>query len=91
MPRIEDEKKAELHNLVLLKSLQALYSVQKDIWSRVHAVHSAPGDRLAHRFQPEDSVWIQKFTSKGLEPKWKRPFNVYLMTPTAVKVDGTPS
>ena len=91
VPRIEEEKKTELCNLVLLKSLQALQSVLKEIWSQVHAAHSALGSGLLHQFQPGDSVWIRKFTSKGLEPKWKRPFTVYLTTPTAVKVDGISS
>ena len=68
VPRIEDEKKAELRNLVLLKSLQALQSVQKEIWSQVHATHSALGDGLPHQFQP-GTLWIWKFTSKELEPK----------------------
>ncbi|XP_036083752.1 uncharacterized protein LOC118608677 isoform X2 [Rousettus aegyptiacus] len=70
---------------------QALRSVQKEIWSRVRAAHSAPGDGLPHRFQPGDSVCIWKFTSKGLGPKRKGPVTVYLTTPTAVEVDGIPS
>lgn len=41
-----------------------------------------------HSFSPGESVWLKDWKTTPLGPKWKGPFVILLMTPTAVKLEG---
>ncbi|XP_061476476.1 uncharacterized protein LOC133381406 [Rhineura floridana] len=41
-----------------------------------------------HAFEPGDLVWVKVWDDKPLQPKWKGPFAVIMVTPTSLKVEG---
>ena len=72
----------------LFSSLQLLRRVHKDIWKWLEALYLIKPPPEPHRFRPEDWVYVQRHHSGTLEPRWKGPYSVILVTPTALKVDG---
>jgi hypothetical protein len=72
-----------------LASLKDLQEVQREIWPIVHALYEAK-DTLSpeHGIIPGDWVWVKRHRACTLEERWKGPYLVILVTPTALKVDG---
>lgn len=73
-----------------LASLKALQEVQHEIWPLVHSLYETRDTpNLEHGIAPVDWVWVKRHRTQTLEKKWKGPYVVVLVTPTALKVDCT--
>uniref|UniRef100_A0A8C5M720 Gag-Pol polyprotein n=1 Tax=Leptobrachium leishanense TaxID=445787 RepID=A0A8C5M720_9ANUR len=64
-----------------------LATVFSDTFSRVKAAQPVGDESLIHGLNPGEWVYIKNHVPKSsLSPKWKGPFQVILVTPTAVKL-----
>jgi hypothetical protein len=72
-----------------LASLKALQEVQREIWPIVHALYETKDtSNPEHGIVSGDWVWVKRHRAHTLEERWKGPYLVILVTPTALKVDG---
>ena len=90
VPSLKTDLIAELRVDGLFSSLQLLQWVHKDIWKWLEALHLTKPLPEPHRFQPGDWVYVRRHHSGTLEPRWKGPYSIILVTPTEsdLKVDG---
>ena len=88
VPSLKTDLIAELPVDALFSSLRLLQRVHKDIWKWLEALHLTKPPPEPHRFQPGDWVYVRRHHSGTLEPRWKGPYSIILVTPTALKVDG---
>lgn len=70
--------------------MKTLLRVHRELWPMLAALDRGDGLPLAssHQLEPGDWVWVKRRNAETLEPRWKGPYAVVLVTPTAVKVDG---
>jgi hypothetical protein len=72
-----------------LASLKALQEVQREIWPLVCSLYETKdASNPEHGIVPGDWVWVKRHRAHTLEERWKGPYMVILVTPTALKVDG---
>jgi hypothetical protein len=72
-----------------LASLKALQEVQREIWPIVYALYETKDtSNPEHGIVSGDWVWVKRHRAHTLEERWKGPYLVILVTPTALKVDG---
>jgi hypothetical protein len=75
-----------------LASLKALQEVQQEIWPLVRSLYETKdASNLEHGIIPGDWVWVKRHRARTLEERWKGPYMVILVIPTALKVDGVGS
>lgn len=91
LPRIGDDILSEISNNYLIQSLQALQTLQTELQPLIKATHPDNGPIQPHPFQPGDAVLVRRFPARTLEPAWKGPYVVTLITPSALKVAGIPA
>jgi hypothetical protein len=72
-----------------LAIIKALQEVQCEIWPIVRALYETKDtSNPEHGIVPGDWVWVKRHRACTLEERWKGPYLVILVTPTALKVDG---
>ena len=89
VPSLKTDLIANLPADALFVSLRLLQWVHKDIWKWLEALHLTKPPPEPHHFQPGDWVYVYgRHRSNTLEPHWKGPYSIILVTPTALKVDS---
>ncbi|KAJ1058288.1 hypothetical protein K5549_020169, partial [Capra hircus] len=57
-------------------------------WKRLKALSKSGPPPEPHCYQPGDWMYVCHHRQETLEPRWKGPFLVVLMTPIVLKVDS---
>lgn len=75
----------------LQKYMMALGNELSKINKRVVGTRVKGLDQPIHPFKPGDWVYIKDFSGQLLEERWNGPFQVLLMTFTAIKIGEQPA
>lgn len=88
IPNLKAEFLAEYESQELFLSLGGLQRAHEDIWPCLRAIYEIGPAPTPHYHKPGDWVYVKRHRRETLEPRWKGPYVVVLMTPTTIKVDG---
>ncbi|EHB08942.1 Gag polyprotein, partial [Heterocephalus glaber] len=88
LPQGTSAQKAEL--IALTKALELVHQLQSELHDKLRKTMPGPSEKPLQPlpYKPRDLVFIHRFDSKTLEPCWKGPFPIVLVSPSAVKVAG---
>ncbi|XP_053428708.1 uncharacterized protein LOC128572691 [Nycticebus coucang] len=67
------------------------WMAQRADWERLTALYSSGPVPEPHAFWPGDWVYVKRHQQETLEPLWKGPYIMVLVTPTTLKDDGITS
>ena len=88
IPNLKAEVLKEIDDQQLLFCLQSLQYCHRDTWKRLKALSKSGPPPEPHCYQPGDWMYVCHHRQETLEPRWKGPFLVVLMTPIVLKVDS---
>ena len=88
IPNLKAEVLKEIDDQKLLFCLQSLQYSHRDTWKRLKVLYESGPPPEPHCYRPGDWVYMGRHHQETVEPRWKGPFLVVLMTPSALKVDG---
>ena len=88
IPNLKAEVLKEIDDQKLLFCLQSLQYSHRDTWKRLKVLYESDPPHEPHCCWPGDCVYVRRHRQETLEPRWKGPFLVVLMTPIVLKVDS---